>query len=93
MGVTMAERCNRVVVGDVICLNGNDCKLLGDISVGEYVVEDTRDSGGWQVSARKLDKDGKYCADGPIVKFHQCPGYEHSLLSVDVVRQMRRIFV
>lgn len=81
------------LIGDVIYLSEDDCLILGCIQSGEYVIEDARDSGGWQVSARKLDGDGKYCPDGPVVKFHQCPGYAHSLLSVDVVRHMRRIFI
>lgn len=89
----MTKRCNRVVVGDVICLSEDDCKLLDNIPVGEYIVEDAGDSGGWTVFIRKLDPEGKYCIDGVTVRFHQCPGYVHSLLSVNVVRRMRRIFV
>ncbi len=86
-------KSNHVGMGAVILLSEDDCKLLGDVPVGEYIVEDARDSGGWCVFARKLDGAGKYCVDELIVKFHQCPGYAHSLLSVNVVRYLRRIFI
>lgn len=85
--------CDYVQVGDVIYLYEDDCKVLGDIPVGEYIVEDARDHGGWTVMARKLDAMGKYCADNPIVQFHQCPGYSCSLLLAKVVRRTKRVFV
>ena len=90
--------CSRVAVGDVICLDEKECGSLtfGDLSstgVGEYVVENTKESGGWAVQARKLDAKGKYCAKNPIVRFQQGIGYMHSLPSIRVVGRMERIFV
>lgn len=86
--------CSRVAVGDVIYLCVNDCvKLCYAASVGEYVVEDVKDSGGWLVQARKLDDTGKYRSDNPVVQFQQSVGYQHSLPSVQIVRQMSRIFI
>lgn len=85
--------CSYVQVGDVISLYEDECKVLGGIPIGEYIIEDVRDHGGWTVFARKLDIRGKYCADNPMVQFYQCPGYSRSLLLVKVVRRMKRIFV
>ena len=90
--------CSHVVIGDVIFLDEKECGLLmfGDLSiagVGEYVVENTRESGGWAVEARKLDAMGKYCADNPTVRFQQGIGYTHSLPTVRVVRRISRTFV
>lgn len=84
---------NHVVMGDVISLCEDECKILGDIPKGEYIVEDAKDHGGWMVMARKLDATGKYCADNPMVQFYQCPGYSCSLSLVKVVGRMKRIFV
>jgi len=82
-----------VQVGDVIYLCENECELLGGISMGEYIVEDARDSGGWRVQIRKLDTMGNYCPDNPGVQFYQCHGYSRSLLLVKVTRRMKRIFI
>lgn len=81
-----------VVIGDVIYLDKDDCKLLGCL-MGEYVVENAKDSGGWTVWARQLDASGRYCANNPIVRFQQCSGYKSSLPTIKVVRHMTRTFI
>lgn len=84
---------DRVIVGDVIRLGDKECRAIADAVVGEYVVEETRESGGWCVSARKLDKSGRYAPDNILIQFHQCSGYLHSVSVIEVVRQMTRIFI
>ena len=82
-----------VTVGDVICLGDEECRVISDATVGEYVVEETKEAGGWHVHARKLDKLGRYVSDNILIQFYQCAGYCNSISEVKVVRQMTRIFV
>lgn len=86
------QKKDQVITGDVILLDNDECTILGDVQSGAYVVEDARDSGGWLVQARKLNL-GKYDSDGQSIRFHQCPGYTNSLLSIKVIGHMQRIFV
>ena len=79
--------------GDVIHLLEDDCSKLVGASSGKYVVEDARDAGGWTVYVTKLRSDGTYRVGNPMVKFHQCPGYNDSLDHIKVVGSMTRIFV
>lgn len=87
------KMCSRVSTGDVIDLSKTDCKLLGNIPVGEYVVEDARDSGGWRVQIRKLDGAGNYVRDNTFVQFYQSSGYSYFLPNVRVVRMMLKTFI
>lgn len=86
----MAKQFVSVSVGDVICLKGNDCQ---DASSGEYVVEEAMDRGGWFVTARKLNGDGSFSLNNTVIFFHQCPGYNNSLIEPEIVGHMTRIFV
>lgn len=83
----------RVGVGDVIYFGAEECSLIGDAIIGEYVVEEACVSGGWLVRARKLDASGLYIPTGLLVHFRQCHGHRNSLLRIRFVRCMKRIFV
>lgn len=87
------KKVDLVCVGDVIIFDEDDCKIVPDASIGQYVVEEVTDRGGWFISARKLDKNGLFFSRNPTVEFHLCPGYNNSLTSVSLVRHMIRIFI
>ena len=82
-----------VSVGDVIDLSDEDCKVIKYAAVGQYVVEEARQSGGWLVLARRLDENGFFASHNQSIEFHQCLGYTDSLLSPVVIGHMIRIFV
>lgn len=93
------EWSTRVRVGDVIELNDSECRVVSNnlpyehMAIGEYVVEEATNRGGWEVKARKLDDKGEYSHLGLSIRFYQSPGYKHSLTSVKIVRRMVRVFV
>lgn len=84
---------SKLRIGDVIRLKEYHFECLGCIPVGEYVVEEARESGGWFIYATKLDCDGKYCTSGFWITFRQGVGYPSVLSDFDVIRRMTRIFV
>lgn len=85
---------DRVEIGDVIMIQKGESRIL-DVPEGDYVVEDAQQLGGWTVMARKLSLKGKYKHDNLRIQFHQCPGYNDSLIGnfILVVRHMKRVFV
>ena len=87
------QKRDKLLVGDVIFLDVNECESVGAVEPGEYVVTDAFEKGGWYVLAKRLDENGKYKALSHLINFHQCDGYKHVLKSAKVVRRMRRIFV
>lgn len=89
----MATTFEFLSVGDVISLSEEECHIFDNASSGEYVVEETNDSGGWFVRARKLNVDGSFSNTGCVIHFHQCSGYINSFISPNVIGQMTRIFV
>lgn len=84
---------DRVVVGDVIYLMADECLVVENAVMGEYVVEEAYDSGGWSVRARKLTVHGGYVCNNLLVQFHQCPGYKNSLSKIRFIRCMTKIFI
>lgn len=87
------EWCYRVTVGDVIYLGAEECSRIEDAVIGEYVVEEAHEHGGWLVRVRKLGASGSYAPSNLLVQFHQCHGYKNSILRIRLVRCMTRIFV
>ena len=87
------QKTTQAQVGDVIFLSSVDCKSIACGISGKYVVELAEFRGGWFVHARLLDTNSKYDPNNPDVKFHQCDGYVNSLLSVELVGQMKKTFV
>ncbi len=84
---------SHVYEGKVICLDEADCKKIGSIPEGNYIVHRAYDKGGWTVQIRRLKSNGKYDSESTIHVFHQCTGYSDSLLSVRVIGQMKKVFV
>ncbi len=83
----------RLMMGDVIILDDDECELVGATCPGKYLVEDAMESGGWFVQACKLDSDDKYCEENQPIAFHQCDGYKNVLKRARVVGCMQRVFV
>lgn len=85
---------DHVDIGDVVLIQEAEYRTLG-VPQGEYVVESAQNCGGWTITARKLDSEGKYISDNLLIQFRQCPGYIDSLCGnyILVIGHMKRVFV